>query len=441
MELPQAIEAAKERLENERGHKVHIVLIKGQYYAYEEEARSVNGTKKVFTLYLGKIKPNSTFVQARHRKKAYGNVQNVEELVAKQLSQAQQSNPIDELANPDDIDLSILEAISTDARISINSVAKALGISVAMARYRLERLEKRYNIKYTIEIATMPLGYLRYIVLIKFIEGMPKIEEIRNVLQAEPTIQLVALLKGEYDLLIYMFAENTKTLEDKLYGLRSSRVFAPFKSYWYVSYITYAYGFIPLRSEFFEELKNRVWRRTKETPRKPQTALTEREYLVLKSLNENSREEFAKIDKKLGFDIGATQYTFYKLLQNRIILRATITMRRLPIKYNIVLTCPQTNTLTFNAHRKEFLVHLISLPNTPASRYALEGDIGIPRGVLLVTPSYSENIEDIEKTLAKYLKGAEIKSSIITQMLVGELGYRRLAETATEQYQIIRELQ
>ena len=60
---------------------------------------------------------------------------------------------------------------------------------------------------------------------------------------------------------------------------------------------------------------------------------------------------------------------------------------------------------------------------------------------MFIAPSYSENIEEIENTLAMYLKGAEIKSEIIAQEIVGKLGYRRLSEEQTLQYPIIEELE
>ncbi len=85
-------------------------------------------------------------------------------------------------------------------------------------------------------------------------------------------------------------------------------------------------------------------------------------------------------------------------------------------------------------------MHMIKLPNTPTSTYALIGDIGIPIGTLFIAPSYSENIGEMEERLASYFKGIEIKSSIITQILVGELGYRRISESATHQHSLIQEL-
>ncbi len=304
MELPEEVRRTKERLEEELDHKLHVAFIKNSYYVYEEKGVREQGKTRVLTLYIGKILQNGEFRQAKHRKKEYENIASVEELEKGR----QEANPVEELIHPDIIDLSILEAISTNARMSTNEIAKRINVSPSFVRYRLERLEKRYAIKYTLEIALAPFGYLRYVALVKFTEGMPKIDDMKKVLEAEPKIQLAALLKGEYDLLIYIIAESTRELDDCLYAIRSSRTFAPYKSYWYVSYITYAYGFIPLRNEFLEKLGKKVWHRTKETPRRPPNSLTEREYLVLKALNENAKEDFTKIDEKLTNKIQRTVF-------------------------------------------------------------------------------------------------------------------------------------
>ena len=155
----------------------------------------------------------------------------------------------------------------------------------------------------------------------------------------------------------------------------------------------------------------------------------------------NSRQDFAEIDKKLGLGNGAAYYTYYSLLEKGIILRPIIEMQALPIKYEILFVCTQTDIFAFNLHRREFLMHLIDLPKTPTSAYALEGDIGLPYGVLLIAPSYSSNLQESEDLLTRFLKGAKIKSSIIVQTLVGSLGYRRIDPKVTYQHPILHEMQ
>jgi len=106
-----------------------------------------------------------------------------------------------------------------------------------------------------------------------------------------------------------------------------------------------------------------------------------------------------------------------------------------------LFVCPQTDIFAFNLHRRESLVHVIDLPKTPTSTYTIAGDIGLPYGVILIAPSYSGNLQESEDLLARFLKGAEINSNIIAEILVGSLGYRRIDPKATPQYYIIQEMQ
>ncbi|EQD59169.1 transcriptional regulator, AsnC family, partial [mine drainage metagenome] len=119
---------------------------------------------------------------------------------------------------------------------------------------------------------------------------MPEAHKIKEVLEKEPRIQFAALLKGKYHLFMYLFAENTKTLDDTLYSIRSDEVFANIRSLWQVSYITYAYGYTPIRQEFFDLLKERVWHRSKEHPKRKPEQILQREYDVLRILNRDGEE-------------------------------------------------------------------------------------------------------------------------------------------------------
>jgi len=113
----------------------------------------------------------------------------------------------------------------------------------------------------------------------------------------------------------------------------------------------------------------------------------------------------------------------------------------LPIKYNILFVCPQTDLSVFNLHRREYLVHVIDLPKMPTSTYALGGDIGAPRGLLFIAPSYSGNLKESEDLLSRFLRGSKINSNIIVEILVGSLGYRRIDPKVTYQYPILQEMQ
>ncbi|MEM3482616.1 MAG: AsnC family transcriptional regulator, partial [Candidatus Micrarchaeaceae archaeon] len=219
-ELPKAVEETFEKLKQNRKW-LRISLIKGHYYVYEETSRRENNKTKTFSLYLGKIKEDGSFEAVKRRKREHTKVNSLEELL-----RIAEVGGLREILYPGESDLKILEMLSTDARIAQKKIANAVGLSEAAVQHRIERLEQRYGIRYTIEIAPRPFGYFRYICLVKFLKGKPDLDEVKKVLEAEPAVLYAAELKGDYDLFIYMLAENTKVLEDKLYEIRSKPAFA-----------------------------------------------------------------------------------------------------------------------------------------------------------------------------------------------------------------------
>ncbi len=432
--LPKIIAERLAQIKKEHKHNVSIGIIHGKYYVMET-TRTFSPEQQRYittTFYMGRILNDGTFIKARHRK---------ENTVATSLDEMIKKNNIkdrlNDLIHPDNADLKILELISKNSRIPINEIAREIGFSNSATKYRLSRLEKLYNISYTIEIAPRPFDYFRYIVFVKFMDIIPDSESIKKILLNEPTIQFAAITKGDYNLIFYIFAENTQVLENRIYDIRSSDIFANRNSEWIVSYMTYSYGYVPITDNFIEHmLKDRVWHKSKERPRRQKEQILEREYLVIKALNKNSRMDFSDIDKMYNLNDGASQYTYRKLIDNETILRTTIKMSNLPLKYNLILKCEQKNINEFNSKRLEYLLHTIDDTRTPINKYALIVDIGATYGLLLIAPIFNDN-EDIEAEIKRHTNGITISTSIITRIIIGELGYRRINRLDTPQYKFI----
>ena len=436
MELPAKVRETLESLKRKHRYPVSVALIRGSYYAYEvAKERTKEGVRKSHTLYLGKISEDGTFTEARHRKEET-RAKSLEELLKKKKEE--RKDPLEQLIRPGRVDLGILEAISTDGRISVAEIARKVGISQVAARYRLKKLEKRYGIKYTLEFGYSFFGFFRFIIFIKFKGRKSSPEAIKEVFEKEPTIQYAAMLSGKYDVFVYMLAESPILLERKLYDLRSSPPFASYDTYWYVNYITYSYGYMPMRERFFEILKEKTWHKTEDTPRKKQDQLLEREYLLLKELGEDGRRDFAQIDEKYKFSKGAAQYTYYRLIERKIIYRITITMDKIPLKYIMLAKCNQLNVQEFNAHRDSYFMDVIQETDTPLNKYLLIGDISSPNGLLYITPIFDDgDVEKIKSTITDTVRGSYTTSFIVTETLVGHLGFRRIDNTKSLQYGLI----
>ena len=273
----------------------------------------------------------------------------------------------------------------------------------------------------------------------KFLSGRPDPQAVKRILEKNPLVQFAAVTGGDYDLFVYLLAENTKVLEDWVYGVRSDKVFEDYDANWYISYITYSFGYVPFRGEFMDWLKGKVWHKSRETPRRLPGQLLEREYTVLKELNANCRMDFKKIDEKYNLGTGSAYYTYYKLLEGKFIERATIALRRPPTKYDVLATINQVSMRSFNKAKKSYLMHLMEDSSRPTNTYTLVGDIGSPyNGFLHILPVYGEGGKELaEMGLTSMLKKIALNTAIITNPLVGMLGHQKMPPEETRQHKII----
>ena len=113
-------------------------------------------------------------------------------------------------------------------------------------------------------------------------------------------------------------------------------------------------------------------------------------------------------------------------------------MDKLPARLTAIIRLPQTDIGGFNKYRNRFRVHLIDNPKTPTNRYVLEGDIGMPYGFLFIRPVYGETSQEYIKELKEAAhEKLEPDVEIITDILVGTLGFRRIPAEETYQYKAI----
>ncbi|MGI0060374.1 MAG: Lrp/AsnC family transcriptional regulator, partial [Nitrosotalea sp.] len=289
MEFPQKVKEAYERLKREYKFFISLKKINGRFYLYKQTTVWNREKKKlkVISTYLGKITDDGMFL-----KKLEGESNDLE--IAKQvivahggkITMPEDANalkllPIQEEPE-DEKERKILMALSMNARIGASFLGRQIGVTPSIISNRIKNIEKKYKIKYTAEINLEKLAYGEFLVTVKFLGDIPSKEMLKLTFSKEPLIQLVMITKGEYDLLLYVLAKTNDDLKNLIIRLRTDML-APYNSLWVGSPISKDFGFIPLRDEFIDTLKE---------------SMLKREYSVLKELNKNSTEEFAEIDRK-----------------------------------------------------------------------------------------------------------------------------------------------
>ncbi len=432
--LPIKIQSTLNRMKKEHQHYVEVKLIHGLYCVFESRGvydREKKRTKKV-THYLGRILDDGTFVEAKHRpQKQAGIVQNAVQT---------QEHALPEL---DDYDRKLLTAISMNGRATYAFLGDLSGLPKNTVYGRIKHLERRYGIKYTAEIDVEKLGYLKFLIMVKFYGKVPSSEEMQRGLSGEPKVQLaLSLTGGDYDLLIYVLAESNKDVNILSRLILSNSVFIEYPAEWHTMPFYETYNFVPLRKELLSTLDETATKRASlfdESMTEKKRIILKREFAVLNELNKDAKIDFTDIDKKYGFDSGRAQYSYYKLVQKKLLMRTTITMEGIPMKYLGVFFLKVVNSKELTRTRKFFLQHLVEDSGRPTNRYSLVGDIGSPYGAVLITPVYdNSDIDSIRKSLAAY-RGTELKLAVATNVLIGRMCYRRFDNTYSVQAEVLED--
>lgn len=110
-------------------------------------------------------------------------------------------------------------------------------------------------------------------------------------------------------------------------------------------------------------------------------------------------------------------------------------MERPPIKGTAVIVLQQININKFNKTKKDYFKNIIEETNRPLNKFIFSGDIGSPYGVMLIAPIYQEgDLEKLEDELERKVKGIRIKTAFVSDILTGNLGFRKIDNRKTRTY-------
>jgi len=439
MTLAEAPKAVRERFEELRkSFPFPIVLrrISGRYYLYKQIAKRNSKTGKteiVEAKYLGKITETGAFVAKGLKKPEYdlevaksvilsygGKVLMPQENEGRTL----ESNGL----QLTEAEQKILTNLSMNARMPIPMLAKKLNMKEDAVSARIKKLEKLLGINYTAHIRLLNLGFLYFVVFIKFLDTMPDPLKVKEDIESVPEVQFAAFTKGEYDMFIYLIAENTVDFQFIIEG--KLKIMASLKNKpakWYASIFYPTYQIIPLRDAFFTVLGKRIWHRTREKPRPVPGQILQSEYFVLRELNRDASMPFAEIERKNNMPKGSARYVYERLGEKDVIATLTLTMDNIGIKYNALVMIEVLEENKFRDSRKAFLEYIMEEnPNHIINKFSLVGDIYAPTGTLLMAPIFQDGqLELLERDLRGIIEGTRMYSISITNVLTGRLLYRR----------------
>ncbi len=169
--LPKVVEDTLNSLKIKYGENLTVGRVRDNFYvsAYNVIVNPITKIRDMTKMeYVGSISPKGKFSPAKRRK-----MENFE-AYNKEFKKLQIQNFISEN------EAKVLRNLSMNSRMPITEIAKQVGVTNATAASMIKRLTERLNINYFAYLNLKSLGYLRYLILFKFINKKPSLDEIKE---------------------------------------------------------------------------------------------------------------------------------------------------------------------------------------------------------------------------------------------------------------------
>ncbi|MFA6461160.1 MAG: Lrp/AsnC family transcriptional regulator [Candidatus Woesearchaeota archaeon] len=286
-------------------------------------------------------------------------------------------------------DCKILYNLDFEARMPLSILAKRVGLSKQVTKYRLDLLQKKGIIQgFYADINSSKLGMAIYLVYLKFHHLTPEKEkEFISSLKMQKSVGVSASLNGKWDYCLGIWAESI--VHFKNYYRQIMKEYEKYVQSKTIMIETDFYYFKPKR--ILDKFENKQITMSGEIEN---YELDNKDKIILKELSANSRLSLVEIAQKTGLTPNAVKERIKKLEKNKVILG-----------YRIMINYPQLSFL----HYRIFL-HLENLT------------------------------EEKERSIIEFLKYQPSVISVTKTIGYCELEFRSVVKDVHEYYQLIEAL-
>jgi DNA-binding Lrp family transcriptional regulator len=313
----------------------------------------------------------------------------------------------------------ILQVLSADSRASITQLAEAAKCSRATVVKSIERLDRKLDIRYTLDIDENKLGGSeRHIVTIKFMSKPPE-AFLREFFKDDVNAQEVYALDGDFDLLIY-----ARMGDPESYIVWETYVASQLSEYRPIvrpsEFVITHWGFWPLNDSFIDEVHGSM-----------KLDALDKKLLVL--LNQNSRMTIKEMASRTGMQKGTIRYRLVCLKESGIIRRFTIAVQKPPQEYQMVQFINYRFNKNFTERFTDIRRIYLNMDGSEVpvlNKYQIIAPIsGSFRSFVLSIYDDKEeaesNVPDLQKRVFKK-DNIEVSYARISKVIKGLLPYRNL---------------
>jgi Lrp/AsnC family transcriptional regulator for asnA, asnC and gidA len=119
----------------------------------------------------------------------------------------------------DPVDAKIIELIQQDARMPNTAIAKAIGLSEAAVRKRLDRLVRKQIVSLHAHVDPLKVGFNIW-ALVQVKAAAPATSQVAEKVAGMSSAMMVALVTGDFDVYVVGVYRNADELDDFLEELR-----------------------------------------------------------------------------------------------------------------------------------------------------------------------------------------------------------------------------
>ena len=251
---PEKVRERFAKLRAELPFSITLLFSRGHYYVVRQEySRDEKGrVRRIKPEYLGSITDDGIFT---FRKTGTESELEVAKAILKEHGEKilAREQAVEE-ANGERVETSIIENdvltnLTMNARMPIEMLAESVGIPPRRAAYLKTSLEKNLDISYIPDVRLTKIGFLEFIIFVKFTGGIPDPSMVKEDLRGIGEIQLAAFTSGIYDMLLFVMAESNENLAEVVKKIKGVPSLSSISSLWDISYFYKTKSFVPLREE------------------------------------------------------------------------------------------------------------------------------------------------------------------------------------------------